>query len=544
MPISCSAGTLSPSNFTATPIRGSNWCNQSCPRTGSETVCTSVSIARAQPAQPLGHRLQHHIAHFAAQRVGHQLQPAELHVGDGVAAAFLVQLCGQRAGVEQPGGRVVGGVVGQVALVGQPLADVLGQHQAGLATVEIQPRQMRAHLEQGAVLAPVHAYLGVLGIADGGARNRTADLVPAFARTDIQDAHRQELVAAVAVLLHRRLVDLHETQRVRVEHPERGRVAVEQQPELALGLLHAGQRLHAFAHIGQRADHAPLPVRHRHPLSARGHPAHRAAGQHHPEHFIQHAVAGEGIVERQLHALGVLAVHAREERRHRQAFGLDAEDLPGQRRPAQQRGVLVHVPGAHLAHLVRHQQLGMAGAQFLGERILAAGGTAHAHKHQREHAPVQQVQRHRRLHVRPPGRQHVGAAQPGVHRDGVLAQGGERGNPLDVVDGAGFNAQRDHGIAAQHLALAQAEALPGEAHGVRAARQHVALRIGDRDDALVAGVHATDDRLQLTGVQPAQQPAVVAHAQRQRQHPALRIALLRRPQVQPAVAAAIGIHGP
>ncbi|MNV50079.1 hypothetical protein D3C71_1420690 [compost metagenome] len=45
MPMTCSAGTLSPSNLTATPIRGSNWCSQSCPRTGSDTVCTSVSSA-------------------------------------------------------------------------------------------------------------------------------------------------------------------------------------------------------------------------------------------------------------------------------------------------------------------------------------------------------------------------------------------------------------------------------------------------------------------------------------------------------------------
>ena len=382
-------------------------------------------VAHAQPAQALGHRLQHHFAHFAAERVGHQLQTAELHVGDGIAAALLVQLRGQRARVEQAGGRVVGGVVGQVALVGHPVADVLGQHQAGFAPVEIQPRQVRAHFEHGAVLAPVQAHLGVLQVAVGGAGNRPADLFPAFARADVQDAHRQEFVAAVAVLAHCRFVHFQEAQGVRVEHPERRRVAVEQQAELALGLLRARQCLDPLADVGERTDHAPFLVAAADLLAARRDPVGGAARQHDAEHFIQHAVAGEGMVEGVLQARGVFMVHTGEEVGHRQRIDRNAEDFAGQRRPAQHGGIFVHGPGADLADLVRHAQLGMAGTQFGTHRVLAAGGAAQAGVDHRERAPVQQEQPHRSLHVRPPRRQHVLPGQAGVDCQRVVGQRGQ-----------------------------------------------------------------------------------------------------------------------
>ncbi len=501
-------------------------------------------IAHAQPTQPLGHGLQHHVAHFAAQRIGHQLQATELHVGDGVAAAFLIQLRGQRAGVEQSGGRVMGGVVGQVALVGHAVADVLGQHQAGLAPVEIQPRQVRAHFEHGAVLAPVQAHLGVLQVATGRVGDRPADFLPAFARADVQDAHRQEFIAAVAVLAHRCFVHFQEAQRVRVEHPERRRVAVEQQAELALGLLRARQRLDPLAHIGERADHAPLAVAAAHLLAARGHPVRGAARQHDAEHFIQHAVAGERIVEGGLQPLHILVVHAVEEIGHRQRIQVNAEHIACQRRPAQHRGILVHRPGADLADLVGHAQFGMAGAQFLAHRILAAGGAAQAGVDQRERAPVQQVQAYRRLHVRPPRRQHILPAQPGVYRQRVLGQRGQGGDALDLVDGTVFNAQRQHRITAHQVTPLQLELLAGQAIVVGAARQYVAGDITDRKHAVQADIQPTDDRLQLAGMQPAEQPAVLAHAQRQRQHPAAHAQVLRRAQVQQAVGATVRLHCP
>lgn len=225
----------------------------------------------------------------------------------------------------------MGGVVGQVALVGQTLADVLGQDQARLAPVEVQPCQVGSDLEHGAVLAPVHAHRGVLHIADARLCDGATDLIPAFARADVENAHGQELVTAEPVLADRGLVHFQEAQRIGVEHPERCRIAVEQQAELALGLLHPCQRLHALADIGERADHAPLPIHHRHPLAARGHPADGPARQHHAEHFIQHRRTGEGGVEGGLHARCVVAVHAREEIGNRQAVDLHAEDLARQR---------------------------------------------------------------------------------------------------------------------------------------------------------------------------------------------------------------------
>ncbi len=502
------------------------------------------AVAHAEPAQALGHRLQHHVADFAAQRVRHQLQAAELHVRDRVRPALLVQLRGECARIEQTGRRVVGGVVRQIALVSQTLADVLGQHQAGLAAVEIQPRQMRTHFKDAAVLALVQADLRILHVADARLRDRPADLLPTLARADVQDAHRQELIAAVAVLAHCRFVDLQEAQRVRIEHPERRRIAVEQQPELALGLLHPGQRIDPLADIGQRADHAALAVHHRHALAACGNPAGRATRQHQAEHLIEHTAAGKGGIEGLLHARGVVVVHAREEIRDGQALDVDAENLTGQRRPAQQAGILVHVPGTHLADLVGHAQLGMAGAQFLAQAVLVAGGAAQADIHRGKQRPVQQVDPDRGLHIRPPGRQHIAPAQSGVDRQRVLGQRAQAGDALDAIHGTGLGAQRGQCVAAQQLAFGQPEATPRHGAGIRAARQHVAMRVGDRDHPGIAGIHAADDGLQFRRAQPCQQPAVTAHRQRQRQDPVRGIQRLRRPEENLAAQAAIAIHRP
>ncbi len=237
-------------------------------------------------------------------------------------------------------------------------------------------------------------------------------------------------------------------------------------------------------------------------------------------------------------------VHAREEIRDGQALDVDAEDLTGQRRPAQQAGILVHVPGTHLADLVGHAQLGVAGAQFLAQAVLVAGGAAQADIHRGKQRPVQQVDPDRGLHIRPPGRQHIAPAQAGVDRQRVLGQRAQAGNALDAIHGTGLGAQRGQCVAAQQLAFGQPEATPRHGAGIRAARQHVAMRVGDRDHPGIAGIHAADDGLQFRRAQPCQQPAVTAHRQRQRQDPVRGIQRLRRPEENLAAQAAIAIHRP
>ena len=222
-------------------------------------------------------------------------------------------------------------VIGQVALVGQALADILGQHQARGLAIEIQLRQVHAHFEHRAILALVQAHRSVLQFTTAHLRDCTLDLVPALTRADVEDAHRQEFVAAVAVLLNGRLIDLDEAQCVRIEYPERRGVAIKEQAEAALDLAHLFAGLVALAEVGQCTDHAPLPVGHRHPLAARGNPAHCTAGQHQTKFFVEYRVAGESLVEGLLHARVVIVVHAGEEIGYRQRIGLHTEDLTRQR---------------------------------------------------------------------------------------------------------------------------------------------------------------------------------------------------------------------
>ncbi len=46
MPITCSALWPSPATCTATPMRGSNWCSESLPRIGADTICSRSSSTR------------------------------------------------------------------------------------------------------------------------------------------------------------------------------------------------------------------------------------------------------------------------------------------------------------------------------------------------------------------------------------------------------------------------------------------------------------------------------------------------------------------
>ncbi len=423
-------------------------------------------------------------------------------------------------------------LVGQVALVGQPFAHILGQHQARGLSVEIELGQVCAHLEHTAVLAPVQAHGCVGGIAHLRPLDGTTHFVPAFARADVEDAHRQELVAAVAVLAHCSVVDLDEAQRVRVEHPERRRVAVEQQAEAAFHFAHLLARLIAFAQVGQRADHASFAVGHLHPLSARADPAHFTTGQHQAEHLVEHCAAGKGLVESLLQARGIIAMHAREEIRDRQGVGLYPKDLAGQRRPAQQRGVLIHVPGADTPDLMGQTQLGMARLQFLGHRLLAAGTAAHRIQQHQQHHDVGQHDRHRCLQVRPPGCQHVFIGQADLHRQRAAVERTDGRDARHTIDHAGQAAELDHRLLAEQVTPRQVVAATDRAMRIGHARQHVTLGVGDRDQPVGTNIQAAGDALQFTTAQPCQQPAFTGHRQCQRHHPVAIAGPLRRADVQ------------
>ena len=57
---------------------------------------------------------------------------------------------------------------------------------------------------------------------------------------DVEQAHPQHLLAVVAVMLHRGVVDRQDAQIVEAVDEHRHRIAVEQQPERRLALLHLG----------------------------------------------------------------------------------------------------------------------------------------------------------------------------------------------------------------------------------------------------------------------------------------------------------------
>lgn len=273
-------------------------------------------------------------------------------------------------------------------------------------------------------------------------------------------------------------------------------------------------------------------------LPTRADPAHLASGQHQAEHLVEHRAAGEGLVERLLQARGIIAMHAREEIRNRQGVGLYPKDLAGQRRPAQQRGVLIHVPRADTPDLVRQAQLGMAGLQLLGHRLLAAGTAADGVQQHQQHHDVGQHDRHRGLQVRPPGCQHVLVGQPDLYRQRTAFERADGEDARHAVDDAGHAAQLDHCLRAEQVPARQVIAAAHRAMRIGYAGQHVALGIADRDQSVGTDIQAADDALQFATAQPCQQPAPIGHRQRQRDHPAPIAGALRRADVQRAARAA------
>jgi hypothetical protein len=122
----------------------------------------------------------------------------------------------------------------------QPLGHVVREHERGPAALERDLAGRDLDIDQRAVLLavpprPRHRR------ARAAARLQVGEQrIDVLARADVADRHGQELVARVAVVAHRRLVDGQEAQALRVVDPHRQRVGLEQQP---VALLRVGQRL-------------------------------------------------------------------------------------------------------------------------------------------------------------------------------------------------------------------------------------------------------------------------------------------------------------
>ncbi|KAG0750980.1 hypothetical protein G6F24_014754 [Rhizopus arrhizus] len=141
----------------------------------------------------------------------------------------------------------------------------------------------------------------------------------------------------------------------------------------------------------------------------------------------------------------------------------------------------------------------MAGFQFLGHRLLAAGAAAHGIQQRQQYRDVGQHDRHRGLQVGPPWRQHVLVGQPDLHRQRAALQRTDGDDARHAIDRARQAAQLDHRLLAEQVAARQVVAAADRAMRVRHAGQHVAVGVAERDHAAVPAT---------SGRRPSAAPAV------------------------------------
>jgi len=145
----------------------------------------------------------------------------------------------QRAAAQLRDGELLGGALGQLGPRPVGGRHVVGEHEPRAAAGE--GHVLRAHLDvdEAAVLAPVPPDARP-DRADRPAPAESAlQLGGVVGRPDVEDRHREELGAAVAVVAHRRRVDLEEAQVLLVVHPHGQRVPLEEHAIAGVGLRHA-----------------------------------------------------------------------------------------------------------------------------------------------------------------------------------------------------------------------------------------------------------------------------------------------------------------
>ena len=109
----------------------------------------------------------------------------------------------------------------------EPVGDVVGEHERRLAAVVDDRPGRDLDVDDRAVLAPVVPGRGAVR-ARAVLGQAPEQRLHVLARADLRDRHREELVAGVAVVADRGVVDGEEAQRVGVVDPHRQRARLEQ----------------------------------------------------------------------------------------------------------------------------------------------------------------------------------------------------------------------------------------------------------------------------------------------------------------------------
>ncbi len=196
-------------------------------------------------AQAVGNALQQHVTKRVAQRVVHPFEVVEVDAQHREAASAPAQVGHhvfhaepQQDAVRQGRERIVVGHECHPRLGLLALGDVdRSNHRCLAALVGQLPLEDGNvdHVAIGLAVPPCPARL-LVPIAVGGTLQ--AGLVRRI--VNVAQPHAEELRAVIAVVLHRRVVDGEKLQIVERIDEHRHRVAVEQQPERGLALLHLG----------------------------------------------------------------------------------------------------------------------------------------------------------------------------------------------------------------------------------------------------------------------------------------------------------------
>lgn len=229
--------------------------------------------------------------------------------------------------IEQVGGWVVGGVVGQVVFVGQMFVDVFGQDQVCLVFVEVQLCQVGVDFEYGVVFVLVYVYCGVLYIVDVCLCDGVMDFILVFVWVDVENVYGQEFVMVEFVLVDCGFVYFQEVQCIGVEYLEWCWIVVEQQVELVFGLLYLCQCLYVFVDIGECVDYVLLLIYYCYLLVVCGYLVDGFVRQYYVEYFIQYCCIGEGGVEGGLYVWCVVVVYVCEEIGNWQVVDFYVEDF-------------------------------------------------------------------------------------------------------------------------------------------------------------------------------------------------------------------------
>ncbi|EWS64229.1 hypothetical protein Y695_02529 [Hydrogenophaga sp. T4] len=223
---------LGSSTFARTPVRGLETC--------------SPGIGKDVPDDVTQHVLRRRHAHQAGGPVVgiHQaLIGSGRHERVGHAAEHVLQ---------QP--------VGGVALQLHPLlgGHVIDQADPGRPPFKFDVASGDLHVNHATVLQPVGP-----GASDLVCHGRCLQLrlhdalqpVHQIGRGHHRQAHRQELIAAVAVVRHGGVVDGEKLQRLQIDHPHRLRVVLEQQPVASFAILQLTPHRHHVRDVAGHAEH-------------------------------------------------------------------------------------------------------------------------------------------------------------------------------------------------------------------------------------------------------------------------------------------------